>query len=149
MNENQNIYVRPGRTTSRVLSDPGGTSHICIGGYTEADMERMRKLREEREAAKKNAAGVNMDIENKVKAATNERPRTESETVKDSASFVEKTTEKPVPTTSAALPMQRKTHISSNVFASSSTTNSFNVLTDRPTSRVSNPPGGRSNFTLG
>jgi hypothetical protein len=38
--------------------------------------------------------------------------------------------------------------VSSNAFASSSTTNSYNVLTDRPTSRVSNPPGGRSNFKL-
>eukprot|EP00985_Skeletonema_marinoi_P028492 scaffold25049_cov110-Skeletonema_marinoi.AAC.2 len=38
---------------------------------------------------------------------------------------------------------------SSNAFASSATTNSYNVLTDRPTSRVLRPPGGQSSIKLG
>ena len=38
--------------------------------------------------------------------------------------------------------------LSSNAYASSASTNSFNVLTDRPTSRVSNPPGGKTSIKL-
>eukprot|EP00536_Pseudo-nitzschia_multiseries_P004771 jgi/Psemu1/295692/fgenesh1_pm.82_\ len=143
MNENQNVFVRAGRTTSRVTNDPGGACQISIGGYTDAEMARMRQLREEREAAKKNAAsGANTDAENKMKAVTNVKASAESEKGKDAAPMVDKTTEKPVASTNAP-------RISSNAFASSSTTNSFNVLTDRPTSRVTNPPGGHSSFTLG
>jgi hypothetical protein len=37
---------------------------------------------------------------------------------------------------------------SSNAFASSSSTNSFNVITDRPTSRVLAPPGGHTSIRL-
>lgn len=38
---------------------------------------------------------------------------------------------------------------SSNAYASAATTNSYNVLTDRPTSRVLRPPGGHSSIKLG
>lgn len=38
---------------------------------------------------------------------------------------------------------------SSNKFASASSTNSYNVLTDRPTSRVIQEPGGASSIRLG
>lgn len=34
-NNNQNIFVQSGRTTSRVLAPPGGHTSICIGGYQE------------------------------------------------------------------------------------------------------------------
>ncbi len=40
-------------------------------------------------------------------------------------------------------------NVSSNVYASGSNMNSGNVITDRPTSRVLNPPGGKSSFSLG
>ena len=38
---------------------------------------------------------------------------------------------------------------SSNVYASGSNQNSGNVLTDRPSTRVRRPPGGKSSFTIG
>ena len=38
---------------------------------------------------------------------------------------------------------------SSNSFASGSNMNCGNVITDRPSSRVLNPPGGKSSITLG
>lgn len=38
--------------------------------------------------------------------------------------------------------------VSSNAFASGANMNSANVLTDRPTSRVSRPPGGHTSIRL-
>jgi len=43
-------------------------------------------------------------------------------------------------------PAEKKNVTSSNAFASSSSTNSYNVLTDRSTSRVLRPPGGHSSI---
>jgi len=39
-------------------------------------------------------------------------------------------------------------NISNNKFASASNMNSGNVITDRPSSRVLNPPGGKSTISL-
>ena len=39
--------------------------------------------------------------------------------------------------------------VSSNAFASAAATNSFNVMTGRPSSRVLAPPGGKSQIRLG
>ena len=39
--------------------------------------------------------------------------------------------------------------LSSNVFASGSNMNSSNVITDRPSTKVRNPPGGRSSIVFG
>jgi len=38
--------------------------------------------------------------------------------------------------------------VSSNVYANGSSQNTGNVITDRPTSRVTQPPGGRSSVCL-
>lgn len=135
MNENQNVYVRNGRSTSRVLNRPGGTCQISLGGYTEEELERMRL---KREAKVSNNATTAANTENEKKGVTNGKPAS-------TIAVEKKTTEKP----EAASASASSVRISSNAFASSSTTNSFNVLTDRPTSKVSNQPGGRTNFTLG
>jgi hypothetical protein len=66
----------------------------------------------------------------------------ESATVAEEASADE--TNEPVSTHEPVTAIKKG--VSSNAFASSSTTNSFNVLTDRPTSRVTNPPGGKDNL---
>lgn len=121
------------------MNRPGGTCQISLGGYTEAELERMRELREAREAAKK---ATHTGAENEKKVATNASPIVGKITEQKS---VVASTSDTVPPLSAP----KHPRISSNAFASSSTTNSFNVLTDRPTSKVSNPPGGRTNFTLG
>ena len=39
--------------------------------------------------------------------------------------------------------------VSSNVYANGSSQNTGNVITDRPTSRVTQPPGGKSSVCLG
>ena len=209
MNDNQNMFVRDGRTTSRVLNRPGGTckfrsefkksstitsfvspiiiiyiptkcniycllfclficsffqslfmddsiGSISIGGYTEEELEKQRQIREARvnggntTAAAAAAATTSNNVsksqqnigESSEKAATNdnvsqqdgEKVEEEKEKVLTKTTTVEK---KPISTSS------------SNAFASSSTTNSFNVLTDRPTSKVTRPPGGHTQWSLG
>eukprot|EP00986_Skeletonema_menzelii_P012396 scaffold6832_cov81-Skeletonema_menzelii.AAC.19 len=42
-----------------------------------------------------------------------------------------------------------KVTISSNAYANGHSQNTGNVLTDRPTSKVTQPPGGRSSITFG
>ena len=215
MNDNQNVFVRDGRTTSRVLNRPGGTckfrsefkksstitsfvspiiiiyiptkcniycllfclficlfsqslymddstrdvlcwdiGSISIGGYTEEELEKQRQIREARVNGGNTTAAAAATTSNNVsksqqnigesseKAATNdnvsqqdgEKVEEEKEKVLTKTTTVEK---KPISTSS------------SNAFASSSTTNSFNVLTDRPTSKVTRPPGGHTQWSLG
>mmetsp|Transcript_25449 Transcript_25449/g.55932 ORF Transcript_25449/g.55932 Transcript_25449/m.55932 type:complete len:152 (+) Transcript_25449:140-595(+) len=151
MNENQNVHVRNGRSTSRVLNRPGGTCQITLGGYTEAELKRMKEIREAKangSVATNTTANANNGTENEKKAATNENPAPEPVEAKEASTIPEKTTMKTY-ASSALSSARTNTRVSSNAFASSSTTNSFNVLTDRPTSKVSNPPGGRTNFRLG
>jgi len=142
MNENQNVYVRDGRTTSRVLNRPGGTCSISIGGYTEEELERQRQIREAR-----TNGGINKTISNNVSQDQNiENTMKNASNEKNSKQEVEKTISTTVDTLH---PSKKSTSVSSNAFASSSTTNSFNVLTDRPTSKVTRPPGGQTNWSLG
>ncbi|GFH50967.1 hypothetical protein CTEN210_07443 [Chaetoceros tenuissimus] len=81
-NDNQNYFVSNGRTSSRVLQQPGGSSSINLSWENH-----------------------NQDD---VKARS----------------------------------------ISNNSFASGSSQNTGNVLTERPSSRVLQPPGGKSSFSL-
>ena len=46
-------------------------------------------------------------------------------------------------------PATRFHRVSSNAYASGANQNAGNVLTDRPTSKVLAPPGGRSSITFG
>lgn len=148
MNDNQNIHVRNGRTTSRVLNRPGGTCQITLGGYTKEELERMRKKREAKKSAAA-AANSNSGAENEKKIVINQKVAPESLKEKEASPVVEKIIAKQSIASNTLPSARRNTRVSSNAFASSSSTNSYNVLTDRPTSRVSNPPGGRTNFTLG
>ncbi len=135
-----------GTLKSRVLGPPGGKQSFTLGGYTDEELEGMRLKRE----AKTNAATVNakMGTENQKKVTTNEKLPSEPTKQKEAPSITKATIpQKPVASTT--LPGRMNGRISSNAFASSSTTNSFNVVTDRPTSRVSEPPGGKSSFRLG
>ena len=45
-NDNQNYFVQAGRSTSRVLSQPGGKSSFSLGGWTPEELERQRLKRE-------------------------------------------------------------------------------------------------------
>lgn len=107
-NDNQNYFVEGGKTTSRVLQQPGGASSISLGWeepkkITPPQKKEVNEIKEQRQN-------------------TNQKPTSEKAT---------------------------NERVSSNSFASGSNMNSGNVITDRPTSRVLNPPGGKSSFTLG
>lgn len=135
-----------GTLKSRVLGPPGGKQSFTLGGYTDEELERMRMKRE----AKTNPATVNanMGTENQKKVTTNEKLPSEP-TKQKAAPSITKATIPQKAVAYSTLPGRRNGRTSSNAFASSSTTNSFNVVTDRPTSRVSEPPGGKSSFRLG
>lgn len=114
---------------------------ISIGGYTEEELERQRQMREARanggvHNATSNNVSKNQNIENAKKNVSNDK-------------ISEQEVEKTVSTTVDTILPKKSTSISSNAFASSSTTNSYNVLTDRPTSKVTRPPGGQTNWSLG
>ena len=51
-NDNQNYFVAAGKTTSRVLSQPGGQCSIALGGWTPEELERQRQIREGKSAPK-------------------------------------------------------------------------------------------------
>jgi hypothetical protein len=152
-NDNQNYFVQSGRTTSRVLHTPGGECSITLGGYTPAELERMRQLREQANAETDASAAVPTTV-NKGNATKSEIDGSiEDDTNKEkSIEEAEQPQEDTMALTEATIspPHQpvvaKKKGVSSNAFASASTTNSFNVLTDRPTSRVTNPPGGKDNL---
>ena len=61
-----------------------------------------------------------------------------------SASTKEESVAKSTEALNQTLAGARTNAISSNQFASSATTNSYNVITARPTSRVLQEPGGKS-----
>ena len=48
-NDNQNYFVQTGRTTSRVLSQPGGQQSFCLGGWTPEELQRQREVAEKRQ----------------------------------------------------------------------------------------------------
>jgi hypothetical protein len=121
-----------------------------LGGYTPAELERMRQLREGETstiAEEKNSLVVPAK-ENNTSMKAEEASQDTKETVVESATVAEEAsadeTNEPVSTHEPVTAIKKG--VSSNAFASSSTTNSFNVLTDRPTSRVTNPPGGKDNL---
>lgn len=148
-NDNQNFFVSEGRTTSRVLAQPGGQSSISLGGWTPEELERARKLRAEKN---KKAADTTVETVEEVKTAAVETITTEDNATIHAAPGKENGAE--AKTNQQVLPVQDKPApaskaISSNAFASAASTNSFNVITDRPTSRVTRPPGGHCSIVLG
>mmetsp|Transcript_3159 Transcript_3159/g.3520 ORF Transcript_3159/g.3520 Transcript_3159/m.3520 type:complete len:94 (+) Transcript_3159:84-365(+) len=84
VNDNQNYFVSTGKTSSRVLQAPGGSSSLSLGWS----------------------------------AATTSNNNSAKQ-------------------------------VSNNAFANGTNMNCGNVLTDRPSSRVLNPPGGKSSISLG
>jgi hypothetical protein len=172
MNDNQNYFVT--RSTSRVLSIPGGKCSIDIFGddtngapaptakLTVVDANSTiniapaeAKLSHTAPSnATSSSASTNEAFKNKQRAmgesfdlfgcdepvAKEKKPAGNNSTAAPSTQKVEEQAHKPAG--SADKP------ISSNQFASSATTNSYNVITARPTSRVLAEPGGKSRDDL-
>jgi hypothetical protein len=142
-NDNQNFFVASGRTTSRVVAQPGGQCSISIGGWTPEELERQRKIREAAEQ-KPSVVEGEMTTEKEAEESTIATP-----VGKENNDAVDVKVESVV-----SVPVLEKISaasavVSSNAFASAANTNSFNVITDRPTSRVTRPPGGHCSIVLG
>ncbi len=139
MNDNQNNFVT--RSTSRVLSEPGGKSStsFLFGGSTPANAVSVKppakatpkKTAVEPTTRAKTAAGgaVSPGVLSPFTAAA--RIKSKQETTSFSLFGGGGGA-----ATTAAMGGSDATAVSSNAFASSSSTNSYNVLTDRSTSRV-------------
>ena len=145
-NDNQNYFVASGRTTSRVVAQPGGQCSISIGGWTPQELDRLRKKREaaeQRTSAVEEVKAGEMIHTKEGEESTIEAPvgKENNEVVDVKVESSVRVVEKPRVGTS--------TTVSSNSFASATNTNSFNVITDRPTSRVTRPPGGHCSIVLG
>lgn len=158
MNDNQNYFVT--RSTSRVLAVPGGKCSIDIFGddsptsvvahsssqslHTEDDAADKQEQAAETEEAKR--AELTAAEKNKLRAVGDsfdlfgDVPSPAKKAEVQLSSMTRKGTADPA---EAGVEAGTKA-VSSNRFASSATTNSYNVITSRPTSRVLQEPGGKS-----
>jgi SPIRAL1-like protein len=144
MNDNQNYFVT--RSTSRVLAQPGGDCSIDIfGGAPTAKSKADDAASSDASKASINATPA----PDASKASTSKEPTPKMDEVARNRqramgdSFDLFGGEPAKPSASAA------DKISSNRYASASSTNSYNVITDRPTSRVLQPPGGKCSDIFG
>ena len=140
MNDNQNAFVT--RSTSRVLSEPGGKSStgFLFGGSTTVNKKTGKpasgappttsKLEEEAAVIAKEVVNKAADVAKQAEYmaagnfAQSEAARFKAKNEAQHFSLCGNTSSPAKNTTS------------SNAFTSAATTNSYNVITDRPTSRV-------------
>ena len=143
MNDNQNAFVK--RPTSRVLAAPGGKSSMgaIFGGgmstttNTKNDTSKKLPPKEEAVVFNNNSTVANEEEE----ATTNNSVLQKKEEEESAISAAARIKQKNESQHFTLFPggsnnVTQDTKVSSNAFASAATTNSYNVLTDRPTSRV-------------
>jgi len=123
MNENQNVFMDGKRTTSRVTNEPGGKSSVQLG-WESPKKNESKDVQKEKE--KENVMQV-------VGSATGPKPRNDDNAEEKG---------------NGRIPGYPRRGVSSNVYASGSSQNTGNVITDRPTSKVTQPPGGRSSISF-
>jgi len=130
-NSNQSGSLKEGRTQNRVLQPPGGRSSIQLGWE-----EIPSKLQE------KNRHGLK------------EEPKISNHLLVENETFgVRMVPEGTSKSSKIALPSSQNgclgLSVSGNKFANGSNMNCGNVITDRPSSRVLQPPGGKSSIHFG
>ena len=127
--ESSNIWAKQNqgnvlteRPSSRVINPPGGRSSISFGSSGLVSESPPRQYRPDQRADQQRASldRARQHMDARIDTETMQRQR------------VRQALGKP--------------GISSNIWANQ---NQGNFLTDRPTSRIINPPGGRSSLTLG
>jgi hypothetical protein len=160
MNDNQNYFVT--RSTSRVLAEPGGKSSVgfLFGGGGGSSANKVEKAQQatpaEKEAVAEEVAAVAKKEEEPTTTNREDALKSNNDdgdaaaAVNDAITDAQKIKKKNESQSfsifgGVASPNKE----SSNAYASAATTNSYNVLTDRPTSRVLRPPGGHSSIKLG
>ena len=154
MNDNQNYFVT--RSTSRVLAIPGGKCSIDIFGDDAAEPPKPNPspapagppppTANEAALNKRRAMGESFDLfggdDGKNDTTVGQAPLGGKDGVVSTKPGTDSDVKPKEEVSSAGAPT--KNAISSNQFASSATTNSYNVITARPTSRVLQEPGGKS-----
>jgi len=121
-NGNQNYFVGDGKRTSKVIHQPGGKSSIDLS-WDEPPVP----VRKSKGTPINETAGQSLekkDSADKLNSHSIHDPRDQKRAAAGLA-------------------------VSCNVYANGSNQNSGNVITDRPSSRVTQPPGGRSSIQLG
>lgn len=141
MNENQNHLVCDGRTTSRVLSEPGGKSSIHLGWDSP---KKSSEFAIEFSFASMLNTAHHLICHPTQSIARNTAVVNENQEEKENLMKVIGST---APTVKPSVKVSQG-GISSNAYAQGSRQNVGNVITDRTTSRVTQPPGGRSSISL-
>lgn len=158
MNDNQNAFVT--RSTSRVLSVPGGKSSVgfLFGGGTTAKAPAPAAAEKSAEVEKEVLATEEVAVEEEKGGTTDLKATTDTtnndvapvnDAMSEAARIKKKNESQHFSIFGTVKNDTQAPKESSNAFASAATTNSYNVLTDRPTSRVLRPPGGQSSIKLG
>ena len=148
MNDNQNAFVT--RSTSRVLAEPGGKSSMgfLFGGGGSTTPKKQQTSNNTCTEEEKNNSVATKAVE---ETNSNDKKKEEDKVAPTAAAVQEGES-----AISAAVRIKAQNEsqhfslfggssnvkvideskVSANAYASSATTNSYNVLTDRPTSRV-------------
>lgn len=119
------------RPSTRVHAPPGGASSICFGGYDAPAAAPKPSRRAPLREVTASAAPV--------VAAAAPKPTVAATAASHTAAAA----------TTAAAPAAAATRVSSNRYADGANQNCGNFITDRPTTRLHAPPGGKSSFSLG
>mmetsp|Transcript_27762 Transcript_27762/g.33770 ORF Transcript_27762/g.33770 Transcript_27762/m.33770 type:complete len:140 (+) Transcript_27762:134-553(+) len=130
-NDNQNYFVESGRTTSRVRHAPGGKTSINLGW--DSDEENIDN------GSRRRQRGSKAEVTGKIGQVNSK------ESTMPPAAVAESHTTSTVNNSSGA----SDRNVSGNAFANGNNQNCGNVITDRPSSRVLNPPGGKTSIQLG
>ena len=147
MNDNQNNSAfMAGRTTSRVMRPPGGKSSVQLGwdsspgGSNKADSSSSSSFKKEVVPKKANDDATKMLMMqvkgDAVVANSNVKGKENGFAVADGALVA----------SSSSNSSSRS--VSSNVYANGSSQNTGNVITDRPSYKVTQPPGGKSSISF-
>ena len=125
------------RSSTRVRAPPGGASSICFGASEPAAAAPVRRAAPRAAAAA--AAPRAAPASSKREEPTPKSVLQDSNARSGSAA----------PAAAAKAVATSGTHVSSNAYATGSNQNCGNVITDRSSTRLHAPPGGKSSFSLG
>ncbi|GMI42262.1 hypothetical protein TeGR_g1908 [Tetraparma gracilis] len=147
-NNNQNVFMTdPTRTTSRVLAPPGGGSQISLGW---ADAGSTQPSGSYESVAAQRRRRNNEEVTGKIGS-----PAPKAQPLRDNNRQPQESEQR------YALPPQQQQrqqdpnhrhghlgmNVSSNAFSNGANQNCGNMITDRSSTRIHAPPGGRSNIS--
>ena len=149
MNDNQNNSAfMAGRTTSRVMRPPGGKSSVQLGwdsspGGSNKDVSSSSSFKKEvvpKKADDDATKMLMMQVKGDALVANgNAKGKENGFDVADGAL---------VASSSSSNNNSSSRSVSSNVYANGSSQNTGNVITDRPSYKVTQPPGGKSSISF-